>query len=156
MLYPLPCCELVITVACAYQAPLAGFNFTSFPDLVTADRLHIDTGMWGHVLGYMRGNLPRPAIEAVDAALSGVQPSPALVKPAGGLGDPSSLKSAAQVLSLARLLLVDLLADKRAACFIPIVRGRSTSEMEQHCSEVAVGSEQWPKSYATYACRPNS
>ena len=79
--------------------------------------------MWGHVLGYLRGHLSRPTIDAADAALAVVEPFPALVKPTGGISDTTALKSVAHVLSPARLLLVALLADRRSAVFTPVVRG---------------------------------
>ena len=58
----------------------------SYPDLITADRLH--TSIWGHVLGFMRAKLPRPTIESMDVALAGVQHSPKPIKSAGGPRGP--------------------------------------------------------------------
>lgn len=108
------------------QAPIAGFQLTSYPDLVTADRMHVDAGLWKHLVTYLRQHLGKAATARVDQSLSAARPFEFLHRPTGGLRDDSNLKTAAQTASLGKLLPVSLLADKHGAEYVPVVTGKLT------------------------------
>ena len=113
---------LSIWVACT-QAAIAGFAFTDYPALVTADRLHVDSGLCVHIFELLRARLLSAAQAAIHKHYQMSAAFPLLLRAGGDLSQNQSLKSGMKLISLAKLLPVCLLAHGSAHPFVPLLVG---------------------------------
>ena len=114
--------NLSVIVACA-QAAIAGFAFTDYPALVTADRLHVDSGLWFHIFELLRKSLSSAAHAAIHSQYKHSASFPLLLRAGGDLSQKQSLKSGFKLMSLAKVLPVCLLAHESSRRFIPMLVG---------------------------------
>ena len=113
-----------LSVWCACkQAAIACFAFTNYPALVTADRLHVDSGLWLHIFELLRASLSSAAHAAVHKHYQVSAAFPLLLRAGGDLSQKQSLKSGLKLLSLAKLLPVCMLAHSSSQRFIPLLVG---------------------------------
>ena len=113
---------LSVWVACT-QAAIAGFAFTDYPALVTADRLHVDSGLCVHIYELLRARLSSAAQAAIHKHYQMSAAFPLLLRAGGNLSQKQSLKSGMKLISLAKLLPVCLLAHGSAHPFVPLLVG---------------------------------
>jgi len=93
------------------QAPIAGFRFTNCYDLVDADRLHVDSGIFGHIWQYIVCQVRPKWVKRLHAYVSDSQRHCLLGRVAtdmtqkGHINSSEAVKAYAYLLPVAFLLL---------------------------------------------------
>ena len=124
-------------IACA-QAAIAEFAFTDYPALVTADRLHVDSGLWFHIFELLRVSLSSSAHAAIRAHFQSAASFPMLLRAGGDLSQKQSLKSSLKLMSLAKLLPVCLLAHGSLQHFVSLLVGVSLIKSCRTCETASL------------------
>ena len=90
------------------QAPVAGFRFTNGFALLNADRMHIDSGIFGHLWNFLKRKVAMRHIRKVDAYIH-TCPKHALLGRVADMAQTGHINPSEAVGAFAKLLPVAIL-----------------------------------------------